>query len=749
MNTARFTLCAILLSLLNAMDGLTQTFEPIPVEVFKNEAPLAYPFTGGFNNPQLSEVDLNNDGIMDLYIFDRSASVHLTFLNDGVPNESSYSYAPAFTQNFPTLENWAMLRDYNGDGIQDLFSYSTELGIDGISAFTGYYENDTIAFEAYNYPFDPNFRFKVLRFPTRNGGSTQIFITRIDYPAIDDVDSDGDLDILTFNLAGGYVEWYKNISVERGYGLDSLIFELEDNCWGGFFESGITASIDLSAFQGDCVDGLNLIETRHAGSTLTTLNLDEDCDKELLLGDLSFDNLIALQNGGNCETAWMNEQDLEFPSNSEPAKVDIFPIAFHLDLNNDGKKDLVAAPNDVNGAENLNTIWYYPNQTDDLNPRFELQQRDLFVENTLDFGSGSNPTFVDYNGDGLLDIVVGTIGFIEELGKRDARLFLLENIGTPSSPAFELIDEDYLNLSQFSSQTWNFAPTFGDLDTDGDIDLLIGEEFGTLFWAENTSGQMNRIEITNIEPNFADIDVGLASSPHLTDLNGDGRLDLLIGERNGNVNYFENLGTSVSPMFSEIPNSEIFGRIDARVQGFFSGYSAPIIIKAKEKEYVLTGTEVGRLELYNLEADDFNSGFELLSETFGSLQPGNRSKPTVGDLNQDGWYDLLIGNIRGGLSLFSTNIPSGIISNTDKPIANAPNIFPNPASDELFVLNVEVDEIKLTNIFGQESHRLVVKPADKTRFLLPKSIVSGIYFVQAYFRGNLAFVQKIVVEANR
>ena len=63
---------------------------------------------------------------------------------------------------------------------------------------------------------------------------------------------DGDLDILTFNVGGGYLGFYRNLSIERGFGADSLIFELDDDCWGGFFESGVTTALDLSDEPGDC-----------------------------------------------------------------------------------------------------------------------------------------------------------------------------------------------------------------------------------------------------------------------------------------------------------------------------------------------------------------------------------------------------------------------------------------------------------------------------------------------------------------
>ena len=43
-----------------------------------------------------------------------------------------------------------------------------------------------------------------------------------------------------------------------------------------------------------------------------------------------------------------------------------------------------------------------------------------------------------------------------------------------NSPAYELVDANYLNLNLFDD-SFSFAPAFGDLDNDGDLDILVGE----------------------------------------------------------------------------------------------------------------------------------------------------------------------------------------------------------------------------------------------------------------------------------
>ncbi|MCB0580460.1 MAG: hypothetical protein KDD10_14270, partial [Phaeodactylibacter sp.] len=254
-------------------------------------------------------VDLNNDQVMDLYVFDRTGNVQLAFINEGTPGESSYRYAPEYVPYFPQpLNDWVLLRDFNQDGAMDIFTQAQgRAPFQGIIVFYGYYENGHIAFERLGFDNE----YSLINFTLFNGTETQVFVSNVDYPSIDDLDCDGDLDILTFNPAGGYIELYENQSVERGFGLDSLIFELTDDCWGGIFESSIEQAVGFSDAPGDCFElaGSEAPGPRlHPGSTLLTFDSDDDGDKDLVLGDITFSTLNHLVNGGNCQQAWIVEQ---------------------------------------------------------------------------------------------------------------------------------------------------------------------------------------------------------------------------------------------------------------------------------------------------------------------------------------------------------------------------------------------------------------------------------------------------------
>jgi FG-GAP-like repeat/Secretion system C-terminal sorting domain len=721
-----------------------QQFTPKSYDFEINGKLLKYSAAGGLNAPQFNTIDLNNDGKKDLLVFDRIGNVILPFINGGTPNFSDYSLDLSYVTNFPKLTDFVLLRDYNGDGIEDIFTYSDE-PVAGIRVFKGKYVNNKIAFERFNFS---NYTRNIIPYASSSGNLTNLYVAYNDIPAIDDMDGDGDLDILTFEAAGGNIDLYLNKSIERGWGKDSLRFDLDTRCWGGIFESGLRIPVSTSPKPDSCMNtfrGEPIAVVRHPGSTLWTYDKDNDGDKELILGDVSFDNFNMLTNAGTKKMAWINEQDNTFPSNSLPLKMSIYPAAFMWDIDNDNKKDMLVAPNAFNAAENYNNVWLYKNEGTQQVPIFNFKKKTFLTDEMIDLGSGAHIAIADINADGLDDIIVGNISFYQPNGINDSRLFYYKNIGTKLGPKYKLENSNWLDFAQYNNDYFNFAPTFGDMDNDGDLDIIVGEEYGTFFYSENKGGTGNPMQFNTISPNYAGITAfGSAITPQIFDVNNDGKKDIISGERNGNLNYFENIGTLNNAAFASKPTNALWGNIDVRNPGFPSGHTSPYLINSKNGLRLYCGTEVGDFKVYDNIAGNINGTFNKVSDNVARLNAGEIINPVFHDLDNNGYYDLIVGNLRGGINFYNTDFKvDGTISTNNVSYLQNIKINPNPTNNSFRIqynLNTDV-ELKIVNGLGKQVFQKSIHDNEDIEI---SNLIPGVYFVVLISNGFESTTLKLV-----
>ncbi len=727
--------------LMISVQSMGQTFQNLECEVILEGDQLINPFTGGINAPQFNTLDINLDGLDDLLIFDRVGNVAIPYLHNGDLSSPGFIHAPEYKYLFDHLNNWVLTRDYNNDGIMDLFSAPEGSGLPAIEVRKGKIDNGVLGFELVKFDVDD---YNILYFKLGDK-YFNIYVSNIDKPEIIDVDNDGDLDVLAFESGGSTAFWYKNEVIEQGLGLDTFSFVLGDMCWGKFEESSLGEQISLSDNASDCFGNVNdpAIDLRHSGSTLTCIDEDDDGDYEVIIGDLTSERMVRLFNAGDENNAWMNAGDVTYPSYDSPVDLAFFNAAYYQDVTFDDKRDLIVAPNAVNNINNYNNTLIYRNINTDNLPVFELSSTDLFASEMIDFGDICNPVFVDYNVDGLIDIVAGSNGKYTGTASKQSALYLLENTGTATQPRFELVDEDFADMKTPAAQTSNLAPAFGDLDNDGDQDMVVGDQAGKLFYLENLAGPGNEMIFGTPVYEYMSIFIGQNAKPNIFDLNEDGLYDLIIGERNvntfqdtilGNVNFFKNIGQSDNAVFDM--NSDngnhlpTLGRINTRDVGSSVGSSAPYIFDTGSDFLLFTGSDKGLVKVYRDIKGNVEGVFTRTDSIFGNIREGRRTAPAVADINDDGILEIMVGNDRGGLRIFVTNL-SMDGSNGIDPIStiNSLTLYPNPTHQYLHISSLERKQISY--LIHDVSGRLIARDQISSEGRIDVSTLNaGIYFIK-------------------
>ena len=161
----------------------------INIPVTHNGTLLENPWVGGFNAPIFSEIDMNGDGVKDLFVFDRDGFRISTFINNGTVGQVDYHHAPEYRKRFPAgMHDWVLLKDFNCDGKEDIFTYSYSGGMT-------VYRND------YTPQNGLQFSLAYTLVNSKYGSITaNLYVASVNLPALADVDNDGDLDLISNNL---------------------------------------------------------------------------------------------------------------------------------------------------------------------------------------------------------------------------------------------------------------------------------------------------------------------------------------------------------------------------------------------------------------------------------------------------------------------------------------------------------------------------------------------------------------------
>ena len=655
------------------------------VSVTENGHALIFPWAGGLNSVRFSEIDLDLDGTLDLLGFEKHGNRLLPFLR----TDNGYVYAPEYARCFPDLHDWVILYDYNHDGKADIFTY----GLASVRVFRNI-STDTLRFELVSEALQAFYY----------NGYTNIYASPDDYLVVDDVDGDGHLDILNFWVLGRYVHQLRNYANEG----ESFDFHLENECWGHFSEAADNNAITLFT---DCNDKSDDDDhPRHTGSSMLLHDFSGNGLPDLLVGDVDSPYNILLYNNGTMTEARMTAQDTAFPTNM-PIQLYSMPAASLVMLPGHSEPSLVVSPSDpsLTKSQDLNSVWVY--DYDAQLQQYTLSKTDFLQGEMVDVGSGAHPVLFDFDGDGLLDLFVGNYGQFDSAKTVNGWLTsyfsssvsYFRNTGTATSPAFTLQTRDFGNLKQLEMNALH--PTFGDFDGDGSVDMLCGVQDGTLLLVPH---QRLMTGTGNLTTNFANVDVGEYSTPQYFDLDGDGRKDLIIGNRRGLLSYYRNVDTNI-PQFQKV--TDTLGGVDMRdfTQSYF-GYSVPCFYRDAQHGTVLfCAGELGEVAYYKHIDGNLDGLFEKaegnMAETVNGdakeFREGRRVAAAVADLTGDGKPELILGNYAGGFAYFSgAQPPAHNAVATHEPTTL--RLYPNPATN---ILHIESDQpletVSIYDIYGR------------------------------------------------
>ena len=725
------------LFLLNYYHAQTMLFRDT-LAVYENNTQLLSAWAGGINFSAFSQMDVNLDGKNDIIAFDKvcnSGGKLRVFLNIGSVSNARYKHAPEYQAQFPKTVEWAMCYDYNNDGKSDLFTYTTG----GIKVYKNTGNTSALTFSLVSNLLLSDYN------PSGSPNVSNIYSNPVGSPGFSDVDNDGDMDILTYSVFGIKLEYHQNQSMQLYGDAEHLEFDMIDNCWGDMQESNCEVYLNQCPLK-IAYDSLHTFKVQHSGSCIMCMDNDGDGDKDLILGDISCTGVEYVENTGTSMSAHIGDTTKLFPNypnkgSTTVIKMNSFPCTYNLDIDNDGKKDLIASPNSIAGAENYNSVWYYKNASSTPTANFVIQKKNLLQEDMIELGEGAYPVLFDADADGKKDLIIGHLSTYLNSASQ-TKLAYYKNIGTATSPSFSLITKDYQALSTYS--LYSMAPTFGDLDNDGDQDLLVGTSNGRIHYFENIAGTGNPAVFGNHIANYKNITGSSFLYPQLFDIDKNGTLDLIIGSINGRIAHWRNGGTTANPSFAL--STSTLGGVNVKQQGYATGYSMPFMFDDAGVTKLLVGSEIGNIYLYD-NIDNNNSGiFNKVDTTLFKINEGTRCAPFYEDVTNDGKRDLFIGNHAGGLAFFNSKNIYGVGINEFVNTIDI-SISPNPCTDYLQIHindnSITKHQVQLIDVLGKEVYS--EETFNKSIHLNTTELNKGIYFLRIKNESNSSSIIKRII----
>lgn len=426
-------------------------------------------------------------------------------------------------------------------------------------------------------------------------------------------------------------------------------------------------------------------------------------DVSVKLSEVAYKNIQATYANGEIhvfrkEIEYKNFKE-EIYSNPDTIQVDALPandfekvrsnLWSYVDFDNDGDLDLINGIDDWfeygwDNAYDENGNWTngplrgFVYLLENENGQFINKGKILAGNKPLETYGAPGANMADFDNDGKLDLMCGE--FVD-------KLTWFKNIGTRSNPKFAdgqiLVDEKGNTIRLHVEM---ITPTAVDFNKDGFIDLLVGDEDGSVAFIKNTGKVKNNMPVFKsavyLKQKADNLKFGALSTPFNVDWDGDGIDDIICGNSAGNISFIKNVSGGTSPKW----DAPIFLKTDGKNIRIMAGRNGSIQGPAEEKwgyitlsvadwdldgkKDIVVNTIFGTIiwykntgDLENMEGPfpvkvDWGTN-EIPKPEWNWWNPGEtelvtqwRTTPYAIDWNKDGLCDLIMLDHEGYLSFY-------------------------------------------------------------------------------------------------
>ena len=654
-------------------------------------------FSLGINSAQIQTLDLTGDGKEEWVVWDINSRQLQVFEKKG----EQFLIRPELSYFFPSdVSGFLVLADFDRDGKKDLFT-STALGVKA-------YRN-TSSGSQISWSLAQNF--------LRLEGANNIPANNLDTPLLQDLDGDGDLDLLLFNFAvGDYLEYYRNTSIERKGSADIDGFAFPVRHWGGFefcgcgqISFGLTCDGRTLASP---TTPLDQARVQHAGGhSLLYRDFTGDDIPDLLMGREECTTLYFLPNLGTSSNPKFTSFSKELPGFGSLPEFPRFHAGQYLEesLVVSLNTNETAAPFGIDFAQSIVRL-----------VKGTGKPLPILQDQVLDLGENTRPFFSGTSFSGELLLTAN--------GKKGAKVlgqaYRMQYTGTQ----LELVEEDYLGLSGLNLLDLTILDY---VSVSKEKHLLV---MGTRI---SSTGVPTPVLLKRVGTNWEEITLSgltLRLGDQLTLFGNAGKDQLLVAAQNGSLTQYE---LDLTARSVRLLASNFLGFQDNP-----ANRNLNVAVRSGDRPDLYSIDQTGRI----YRTRDFLNA-PVREEVLVRIQ--NQDLPLR--LGRSNWLavvksslgeedDLILGTRGGGLLYLSAASSDGGSAGELSVIA-----FPNPSSGSFQVVSSLPATGRLVSALGQELLPEIILPARRAVLVDIPNLAPGMYFLQLQTADKQTVVQKIWV----